>query len=97
MMRKRMTRKFAGKAVAAMLLVACATVGARADNAARCASLAHQWDAAKTDKATSPNLGRAKAWATSAARDCAKGTPARQDDGVNEYIKALKLVGVTPK
>jgi hypothetical protein len=92
-----MTRNFVGKALAAMLLTVCATVSSRADNAARCASLAHQWDAAKTDKASSPNLGRAKAWATSAARDCAKDTPARQEDGANEYIKALKLVGVTPK
>lgn len=93
-----MTRKFVGKAIAATLLLACAAINARADNStSRCASLASQWDAAKTAKASSANLGRAKAWATSAARDCAKDTPSRQADGANEYIKALKLVGVTPK
>jgi len=92
-----MTRNFVAKALAVMLLMASAAPGAQADNAARCASLAGQWNAAKTDKASSPNLGRAKAWATSAARDCAKDTPSRKEDGVNAYIKALKLVGVTPK
>ena len=93
-----MSGKWINIGPAIILLVACTANFARAENSAqRCASLAAQWDAAKTAKASSPNLGRAKAWATTAAHDCAKTEASRQEDGANEYIKALKLVGVTPK
>ena len=93
-----MSRNHVTTALTAVLLTGYALVVAKADDrTARCASLASQWNAAKIEKASSPNLGRAKAWAKSGTQDCAKGTPSRQDDGANEYIQALKLLGVAPK
>ncbi len=65
--------------------------------ASRCASLAAQWQTAKAANATNPKLGQAKVWANSAAHDCSKDEALRQSDGADEYIKALKLLGVTPK
>ena len=84
--------------ITGVFLTMSATFQAQADDSAkRCASLASQWDAAKTAHAASPNFAAAKVWAKSAARDCAKDTQSRREDGANEYIKALNLLGVTPK
>lgn len=82
--------------IAAVLALTFASAPAHAeDSAARCKSLASQWDSAKVAKATSPNLGRAKAWARTGARDCGRDDASHRADGINEYIKALEILGVT--
>ena len=84
--------------MAGVLLTMGAAVQAQADDSAKhCTSLSGQWDAAKTAHAANPNFAAAKVWAKSAARDCTKDTQSRREDGANEFIKALKLLGVTPK
>lgn len=92
-----MHRKLLPQISAALLLAAASSVAAHAESAAaHCASLAKQWDAAKVAKASSPDLGRAKVWAKSGAHDCARDNASHQQDGVDEYVKALTLLGVTP-
>ena len=89
-----MTRALSGFALAVAICAATPLI-AYADDAARCTSLAGQWKAAKVAKASSPNLPRAKVWAKTAERDCAK--DAHRADGVSEYLQALKILGVTAK
>ena len=84
-------------AIAAVAALALGTLTAQADDTtAKCKSLAAQWDAAKVAKASSPNLGRAKAWAKTGAHDCGKDDASHRSDGINEYTKALEILGVTP-
>jgi hypothetical protein len=83
--------------VAGIVALAAMTTAANADDtAARCKSLAAQWDTAKVAKATNANFGKAKVWARTAAHDCARDEAQHRSDGIDEYIKALQLVGVTP-
>jgi hypothetical protein len=77
------------------LLLGASTANAD-DTTARCKSLAAQWDAAKTSKASNPHFAQAKVWAKTAAHDCGRDEPSHRSDGIDEYIKALQLVGVTP-
>ena len=91
-----MQHKAAAITITAVLALTFASVHAHAeDTTAHCKSLATQWDAAKTAKASSPNLGRAKAWARTAARDCGREDASHRADGVNEYTKALEILGIT--
>ena len=99
-----MNRVLVGAALALVLFGTNeAYAGAHAPNrnapdfAARCQSLAQQWTDAEGTHASNANLGQAKARARTAAKDCASTLPAEQSAGMNQYVTALKLLGVTPK
>ncbi|MBI1213027.1 MAG: hypothetical protein GC190_16310 [Alphaproteobacteria bacterium] len=81
-------------AASALALAIGALAGQAADAAARCKSLSAQWDAAEAANGSSPDLGRAKAWAKAGARDCSRDSASRRSDGVDEYTKALEILGV---
>ena len=90
--------------VAAFLAVGVAFAGANQggpnaamDSAQRCASLAQQWNVAEASASSSANLGRAKAKARSAAQSCASRSPAERQNGVSQYLAALKLLNVAAR
>lgn len=91
-----MNRTFSAVAIATALAFTFPSI-ALAGDASRCASLAGQWKAAKTAKASSPGMARAKVWAKSAEHDCAKDSDSHRADGVSEYLEALKILGVAAK
>ena len=66
------------------------------DYAARCTSLADQWKTAESSNASNASLGKAKADATKAAKECKSKKTADEKKGVGNYEAALKLLGVTP-
>ena len=66
------------------------------DNAALCTSLADQYKTAEGANATNPKLGKAKAKAAKAEKECKSTKAGDQKKGVADYKAALKLLGVTP-
>lgn len=73
-----------------------ATPAPAMDYAARCTALAGQWKTAMDANATNAKLGKAKAKATKAEKECKSTKAADQKKGVADYTAALKLLGVTP-
>jgi hypothetical protein len=68
----------------------------KVDYAAKCTSLADQWKTAEAANASNANLGKAKADATKAEKQCKSTKASDQKKGVANYEAALKLLGVTP-
>ena len=66
------------------------------DWAAECKELATQWETAEAANATNAKLGKAKAKANAAEKNCASTKASKQKTGVSQYKAALKLLGVKP-
>jgi len=66
------------------------------DNAAECKALGTQWETAEAANASNAKLGKAKAKATRAEKNCASTKASKQKTGIGQYKAALKLLGVTP-
>ena len=66
------------------------------DYAARCKSLSEQWTAAVGTNGSNASLGKAKAKAAEADKECKSGKTADEKKGAADYEAALKLLGVTP-
>jgi hypothetical protein len=69
---------------------------AKPDWAAECKELATQWETAEAANATNAKLGKAKAKANAAEKNCASTKASKQKTGVSQYKAALKLLGVKP-
>jgi hypothetical protein len=90
------TAAFAANTTPASTSTPAASSTPAVDYAARCTSLADQWKTAESSNATNANLGKAKADATKAAKECKSKKTADEKKGVANYEAALKLLGVTP-
>ncbi len=66
------------------------------DYAGECKELGTQWEAAETANATNAKLGKAKAKANAAEKNCASTKASKQKTGISQYKAALKLLGVKP-
>ena len=66
------------------------------DYAADCKELGTQWEAAETANASNTKLGKAKAKANSAEKNCASTKSAKNRKGIGQYKAALKMLGVKP-
>lgn len=64
--------------------------------AEQCTSLAEQWKTAEAGGTGNANLGKAKADAEAASKQCASKKTSEQKKGVAGYETALKLLGATP-
>ena len=79
--------------VLALTIVPASFVGVSAspvDYAARCKSFAGEWKAAEASHSSDPNIGKARAFASSAELMCASTKASDESIGVNKYIAALK-------
>jgi hypothetical protein len=72
-----------------------ATAG-QMSNGQRCASLRQQWTDAAQARQESPRLGQAKSMANMARNLCRSTNAGDVQKGVDEYLSALKLLGVQP-
>ena len=65
-------------------------------SAAECQTLGTQWETAEAANASNAKIGKAKAKALKAEKNCASTKASHQKTGVMQYTTALKLLGVTP-
>jgi len=72
------------------------TAAAKVDYAAECKELSTQWEAAEAANAANAKLGKAKAKANAAEKNCASTKASKQKTGVGQFNAALKLLGVKP-
>jgi hypothetical protein len=84
-----MTRVVASCGVAAMAVLIASSALATPSNLERCHSLAAQWKTAETANASNPNLGKARALASSAEKMCASASTTQQKSGVSQYNAAI--------
>ena len=66
------------------------------DNAAECKALGTQWETAEAANSTNAKLGKAKAKAAKAEKNCASTKASKQKTGISQYKAALKILGVKP-
>ena len=66
------------------------------DLAAECKEMGTQWEAAEAANASNAKLGKAKAKAAAAEKNCASTKASKQKAGLGQYKAALKLLGVKP-
>ena len=66
------------------------------DLAGECKELGTQWEAAETANATNAKLGKAKAKAKAAEKNCASTKASKERTGISQYKAALKVLGVKP-
>ncbi len=66
------------------------------DLTAECKEMGTQWEAAEAANATNAKLGKAKAKAAAAEKNCASTKASKQKTGLGQYKAALKLLGVKP-
>jgi len=73
-----------------------AGAAAMEDNSAECKALGTQWEAAEAANGSNAKLGKAKAKALKAEKNCASTKASKQKTGIGQYKAALKLLGVKP-
>ena len=73
-----------------------ATPAAMPDYSLECKELGTQWETAQAANASNSKLGKAKAKANSAEKNCASTKASKQKLGLGQYKAALKLLGVKP-
>ena len=73
-----------------------AAPAAMEDNSAECKALGTQWETAEAANASNSKLGKAKAKAMKAEKNCVSTKASKQKTGISQYKAALKLLGVTP-
>ena len=66
------------------------------DYSAHCATLAGEWKSAEMSNASNAHLGKAKADAAKAEKQCKSTKASDEKKGVANYESALKLLGVSP-
>ena len=87
---------FAATPAPAATAPAAAPAAPAVDYAAKCTSLADQYKTAEGANATNPKLGKAKAKAAKAEKECKSTKASDEKKGSADYTAALKLLGVTP-
>ena len=75
---------------------AATTAAPKPDYVADCKELGTQWETAEAANASNPKLGKAKAKANAAEKNCASTKSSKQKTGISQYKSALKLLGVKP-
>lgn len=73
-----------------------ATAPKKPTYAEQCTSLAEQWKTAEAGGTGHANLGKAKADAEAASKQCASKKTSDQKKGVAGYEAAIKLLGASP-
>ena len=75
---------------------AAAPATAPMEDNAECKALGTQWETAEAANGTNAKLGKAKAKAAKAEKNCASTKASMQKTGISQYKAALKILGVKP-